>query len=78
MNTVKLGDLLSKKEALDLLHFVKDNQADFESNGEEPPTTKNLVMKWLDNNHQVTDKMHKKEIIKSYGCYLLIYWLGLE
>lgn len=78
MNTVKLSDLVTKKEAVDLTQFVKDNQADCASDGAVVPTTKNLVLKWLDNNHQVTDRMHKLEIIKSYGCYLLIYALRLD
>lgn len=78
MKNVKLSDLVTKKEAVDLTQFVKDNQADCANDGVAVPTTKNLVLKWLDNNHQVTDRMHKLEIIKSYGAYVLIYLLNLE
>lgn len=78
MKSITLGDLMSKKQAKELIQFVGDNQAEAENDGDPIPTTKNLIMKWLDNNHDVTEKMHKHEIIKPYGAYLLAYLLKIE
>ncbi len=78
MNNVTIRDLMSKKQAKDLIQFVKDNQAEAENDGSPVPTTKNLILKWLDNNHSVTERMHKNEIIKPFGAYLIAYMLELD
>jgi hypothetical protein len=69
---IRLSDLINQSESIHLKAFVRNNR---KPNG---PSVNAIVMKWLDANPQVLKRFETHEVFKSYGAYMLEFYLDLK
>lgn len=70
MTTIKISDLVTLKEASELVDYVSRGKR----NGKN---TQNMILKWLDKQPLVMDRFRQHGVIKAYGSLLLEYHLKL-
>lgn len=71
--TIKLGDLITEQEIMDIREYVRDKRSI-----PNPPTVYNCIMRWLDMNKPVLERFRKHGILKAYGAYAFEYYLGIS
>ncbi len=65
-----LSDLITQTELTDLREVVRIRKPG--------QSVHNVVMKWLDNNPEVTKRFVRHGVIKAYGAYVFEYYLNLK
>ena len=71
--TIKVEDLVNRKQAKSLLDFVKRSR-----NKQGSPTVHNIIMQWLDDQPEVMKNFAKHGVLKAYGAYALEYFLQIS
>jgi hypothetical protein len=70
MKTVRLSDLLTEDEVINLRMFVTVNMDGI-------PRVKDRVLAWIRQRPEVMEKLNKHALLHEYAAWMFAYYLGL-